>query len=101
MFLISKNGFQGRDRLGHLQMQYFEYIFWVRQQDAPGNRGSCPLTVERGKIVLAEFGYGGAMWPSFPTAITKGTKPSRAAWFLNEKCCPRFIGKVCSKGANS
>jgi hypothetical protein len=21
--------------------------------------GSCPLTVERGKIVLAEFGYGG------------------------------------------
>ena len=28
--------------------------------------GSCPLTVERGKIVLAEFGYGGALKPSFP-----------------------------------
>ncbi|MEP4639775.1 MAG: TIGR01244 family sulfur transferase, partial [Yoonia sp.] len=30
--------------------------------------GSCPLTVERGKIVLAEFGYGGTMLPSFPKA---------------------------------
>ncbi len=28
--------------------------------------GSCPLTVERGKIVLAEFGYGGKLLPSFP-----------------------------------
>ncbi len=28
--------------------------------------GSCPLTVERGKIVLAEFGYGGKRLPSFP-----------------------------------
>ncbi len=28
--------------------------------------GSCPLTVERGKIVLAEFGYGGKLLPTFP-----------------------------------
>jgi sulfide:quinone oxidoreductase len=28
--------------------------------------GSCPLTVERGKVVLAEFGYGGKLLPSFP-----------------------------------
>ena len=27
--------------------------------------GSCPLTVENGKIVLAEFGYGGALKPSW------------------------------------
>jgi hypothetical protein len=27
--------------------------------------GSCPLTVERGKIVLAEFAYGGKLAPSF------------------------------------
>ena len=27
--------------------------------------GSCPLTVERGKIVLAEFGYGGKLLPTF------------------------------------
>ncbi|NOR32806.1 MAG: TIGR01244 family phosphatase, partial [Sulfitobacter sp.] len=44
--------------------------------------GSCPLTVERGKIVLAEFGYGGVLLPSFPRALIDGTKPSRAAWFL-------------------
>ena len=29
--------------------------------------GSCPLTVERGHIVLAEFGYGGKLLPSFPS----------------------------------
>jgi sulfide:quinone oxidoreductase len=44
--------------------------------------GSCPLTVERGKIVLAEFGYGGALLPSFPKAIIDDTKPSRVAWFF-------------------
>jgi sulfide:quinone oxidoreductase len=44
--------------------------------------GSCPLTVERGKIVLAEFGYGGVMKPSFPKFIVDGTQPSRLAWLL-------------------
>jgi len=50
--------------------------------------GSCPLTVERGKIVLAEFGYGGALLPSFPKFVIDGTKPSRAAWLLKEKLLP-------------
>lgn len=50
--------------------------------------GSCPLTVERGKIVLAEFGYGGVMLPSFPKALLDGTKATRAAWFLKEKMLP-------------
>lgn len=50
--------------------------------------GSCPLTVERGKIVLAEFGYGGALLPSFPKYIIDGTKPSRAAWLLKERILP-------------
>jgi hypothetical protein len=27
---------------------------------------TCPLTVERAKIVLAEFGYGGKVLPTFP-----------------------------------
>jgi sulfide:quinone oxidoreductase len=39
--------------------------------------GSCPLTVERGKIVLAEFGYGGKLLPTFP--FLDGKKPSRLA----------------------
>ena len=50
--------------------------------------GSCPLTVEKGKIVLAEFGYGGTLQPSFPKWLIDGTKPSRAAWFLKEKLLP-------------
>jgi sulfide:quinone oxidoreductase len=60
--------------------------------------GSCPLTVERGKIVLAEFGYGGTMLPSFPKAIIDGTKPSRAAWFLKEKMLPPIYWKGMLKG---
>lgn len=60
--------------------------------------GSCPLTVERGKIVLAEFGYGGAMLPSFPKAFIDGTKPTRAAWFLKEKMLPPIYWKGMLKG---
>jgi sulfide:quinone oxidoreductase len=50
--------------------------------------GSCPLTVERGKIVLAEFGYGGKLLPTFPKWAVDGTKPTRVAWFLKEKMLP-------------
>ncbi|MEQ3643166.1 MAG: TIGR01244 family sulfur transferase [Paracoccus sp. (in: a-proteobacteria)] len=50
--------------------------------------GSCPLTVERGKIVLAEFGYGGKLLPSFSKALIDGTRPSRAAWLLKERILP-------------
>ena len=47
--------------------------------------GSCPLTVERGKIVLAEFGWR-RLLPTFP--FLDGTKPSRLAWLLKEKLLP-------------
>jgi sulfide:quinone oxidoreductase len=50
--------------------------------------GSCPLTVERGKIVLAEFGYGGQLQPTMPNWMLDGTKPSRRAWFLKERMLP-------------
>ena len=60
--------------------------------------GSCPLTVERGKIVLAEFGYGGALKPSFPKALLDGTKPSRAAWFLKERLLPPIYWRAMLKG---
>ncbi|SFT03084.1 sulfide:quinone oxidoreductase [Sulfitobacter marinus] len=60
--------------------------------------GSCPLTVERGKIVLAEFGYGGVLLPSFPKAIIDGTKPSRAAWFLKERLLPPIYWQGMLKG---
>jgi sulfide:quinone oxidoreductase len=60
--------------------------------------GSCPLTVERGKIVLAEFGYGGVMKPSFPKFLIDGTKPSRLAWLLKEKMLPPIYWKAMLKG---
>ena len=60
--------------------------------------GSCPLTVERGKIVLAEFGYGGVLKPSFPKILLDGTKPSRAAWFLKERMLPPIYWHAMLKG---
>jgi sulfide:quinone oxidoreductase len=60
--------------------------------------GSCPLTVERGKIVLAEFGYGGALLPSFPKILINGTKPSRLAWLLKEKMLPPIYWKAMLRG---
>ncbi len=60
--------------------------------------GSCPLTVERGKIVLAEFGYGGAILPSFPKWIIDGTKPTRAAWLLKERLLPPIYWNAMLRG---
>jgi len=60
--------------------------------------GSCPLTLERGKIVLAEFGYGGKLLPSFPTYLIDGTKPSRAAWLLKERILPPVYWKGMLRG---
>ena len=50
--------------------------------------GSCPLTVEAGKIVLAEFGYGGKLMPSFPNWLIDGTRPSRLSWLLKDTILP-------------
>jgi sulfide:quinone oxidoreductase len=60
--------------------------------------GSCPLTVERGKIVLAEFAYGGKLDPSFPKWLVDGTKPTRLAWLLKEKLLPWIYFDLMLKG---
>ena len=60
--------------------------------------GSCPLTVERGKIVLAEFGYGGKLLPSFPKAILNGQKPTRLAWHLKADALPWLYWNAMLKG---
>ncbi|MGM0906717.1 MAG: TIGR01244 family sulfur transferase [Pseudomonadota bacterium] len=60
--------------------------------------GSCPLTVERGKIVLAEFGYGGKLQPTLPQWLVNGTQPSRLAWFLKEKMLPWIYWDLMLKG---
>jgi len=60
--------------------------------------GSCPLTVERGKIVLAEFLYGGKLAPSFPSWLINGQKPSRLAWLLKERVLPPLYWRAMLKG---
>ena len=60
--------------------------------------GSCPLTVERGKIVLAEFGYGGKRLPSFPSWLINDVEPSRLAWYLKERVLPPIYWQAMLKG---
>jgi sulfide:quinone oxidoreductase len=60
--------------------------------------GSCPLTVERGKIVLAEFGYGGKLIPTFPTWMLQGKRATRAAWILKKDILPAIYWHAMLKG---
>lgn len=60
--------------------------------------GSCPLTVERGKIVLAEFTHGGKLAPSFPGWLIDGKRPSRLAWNLKERILPPLYWDAMLKG---
>ncbi|MEH3116284.1 MAG: TIGR01244 family sulfur transferase [Methylorubrum populi] len=72
---------------------------FIKEPDAVyDGYGSCPLTVERGKILLAEFGYGGKLLPSFPSWFIDGTKPSRAAWLLKERMLPPIYWQGMLKG---
>jgi sulfide:quinone oxidoreductase len=76
----------------------------LRQLDGKGptagydGYGSCPLTVERGKIVLAEFAYGGKLAPSFPTWLVDGTKPARLSWMLKADLLPWLYWNGMLKG---
>lgn len=60
--------------------------------------GSCPLTVERGKIVLAEFGYDGKLLPSFPKWVIDGTRPCRLSWLLKSEALPWIYWNGMLKG---
>lgn len=57
--------------------------------------GSCPLTVELGRVVLAEFGYGGKLLPTFPL---DPTKPRRIWWLLKAKLLPFLYWDVLLRG---
>jgi len=57
--------------------------------------GSCPLTVERGKVILAEFGYGGKLLPTFPL---DSTVPRKSAWFLKATLLPWLYWNCMLKG---
>lgn len=60
--------------------------------------GACPLTVERGKIVLAEFGYGGKRMPSFPSWINNDLEPTSIAWLLKSQILPPLYWNGMLKG---
>ena len=57
--------------------------------------GSCPLTVEKGKVILAEFGYGGKLLPTF--ALDPSVARS-SAWFLKASFLPWFYWQGMLKG---
>ena len=60
--------------------------------------GSCPLTVEQGKVVLAEFNYGGVLNPSFPKWILDGQQPTKLAWLLKARVIPYVYWNGMLKG---
>ncbi len=57
--------------------------------------GSCPLTVQRGKVVLAEYGYQNKLLPTFPG---EPARASRFAWFLTARFLPVFYWHGMLKG---
>ena len=57
--------------------------------------GSCPLTVEHGRAIVAEFGYGGKLLPSFPW---DSTKPRRLGWVLKANFLPWLYWNAMLKG---
>mgnify|MGYP002700153981 FL=1 len=57
--------------------------------------GGCPLVVEKGKVILAEFGYGGKLLPSLPL---DGTKPSRFYWLFKRYMLPVIYWDLMLKG---
>jgi hypothetical protein len=59
--------------------------------------GGCPLTVEVGKVVQAEFGYDGKLPPTFPL---DPTVPRRINWILKKMYSRTPIGRHYSRAAS-
>ena len=57
--------------------------------------GSCPLTVEIGKVILAEFGFGGKLLPTFPL---DSTVPRKINWILKKNILPWLYWNAMLKG---
>lgn len=57
--------------------------------------GACPLTVENGKVVLAEFGFGGKLLPTFPLNPTIARK---LYWWFKVKLFPWLYWEGMLKG---
>ena len=48
--------------------------------------------------MLAEFGYGGKLLPSFPNWLIDGTRPSRLSWLLKDTILPPIYWPGMLKG---
>ncbi len=57
--------------------------------------GACPLTVENGKVVLAEFGYGGKLLPTFPLSPVI---PRKLYWWMKVSVFPWVYWDCMLKG---
>ncbi|WP_456269191.1 NAD(P)/FAD-dependent oxidoreductase [Kushneria sp. AK178] len=60
--------------------------------------GACPLTVARGRVVLAEFGYGGELMPTLPTWLNDGQRATALAWRLKAHLMPVIYWQMMLKG---
>jgi sulfide:quinone oxidoreductase len=56
---------------------------------------ACPLTTSRGKVLLAEFTYGGTITPSLPL---DPRVPRRFYWWLKRSFLPWFYWNILIKG---
>lgn len=57
--------------------------------------GACPLTVEKGKVILAEFGFGGKLLPTFPL---NSLVPRKINWILKKYLLPWVYWNALLKG---
>ncbi|MCX2525389.1 NAD(P)/FAD-dependent oxidoreductase [Larsenimonas rhizosphaerae] len=60
--------------------------------------GACPLTVERGRVVLAEFGYGGELQPTFPDWVNQARQATRLGWHIKARQLPFIYWNLMLKG---
>jgi sulfide:quinone oxidoreductase len=60
--------------------------------------GACPLTVENGRVVMAEFSYGGKLSPSLPQWLMQGTRPTWIGWLLKKTFMPTLYFDFMLKG---
>jgi len=56
---------------------------------------ACPLTTSAGKVLLAEFSYGGSITPSLPL---DPRKPRRLYWSLKKTWLPWFYWNLLLRG---
>lgn len=56
---------------------------------------SCPLVTQKGKVMLAEFGYDGKIMPTFPL---DPSKPRRSYWYLKKDFLPQMYWHGMLKG---